>query len=233
MDYFYNDIIMVVANLSLLLFLFGFMVARRRFTHGGNLLLLLIILLSTLGLSDLIFQWNPNLPLILLANSLNIFCALFTLSILCHFSLFAFTRSHLLWESRAYLWLYLPPVIISFLYALSPLMLTGIVQNPLGFRLLFGSGYWAIVICGAALTFAISLLELAILFRPGSADEKAEAGISLAILLLLAHFFNLNLILPFFVYLGTYSSPMPAMLATLLLAYEFIRYNYYSLGNSD
>jgi hypothetical protein len=232
MDYFYNDIIMVAVNLGLLLFLFGYMVARRRFTHGGNLLLLMIILLSTLGLSDLIFQWNPNPLLILLANTLNVFCALFTLTILCHFSLFAFTRSHLLWESRAYLWLYLPSVVISFLYALSPLMLTGIVHNPFGFRLVFSPGYWAVIVCGVALTVAISLLELAILFRPGSADEKAEAGISLAILLLLAHFFNLNLILPFFVYLGSYSSPMPAMLATLLLVYEFIRYNYYSLGTS-
>jgi hypothetical protein len=232
MDYFYNDIIMVAANLVLLLFLFGFMVVRRRFTHGGNLLLLMIILLSTLGFSDLIFQWNPNPLLILLANTLNVFCALFTLTILCHFSLFAFTRSPLLWESRTYRWLYLPSILISFLYALSPLMLTGIVQNSFGFRLLFNSGYWAVIICGLALTLAISLLELAILFRPGSADEKAEAGISLAVLLILAHFFNLNLVLPFFFYLGTYASPMPAMLATLLLVYEFIRYNYYSLGNA-
>lgn len=232
MGYFYNDLVMVAVNLGLLLFLFGFMVARRRFTHGGNLLLLMIILLSTLGFSDLIFQWNPNLPLILLANSLNVFCALFTLSILCHFSFFSFTRSPLLWESRAYLFLYLPSVLISFLYALSPLMLTGIVQNPFGFRLIFGGGYWAIIICGAVLTLAIFLLELAILLRPGSADEKAEAGISLAILLLLSRFFNLNLVLPFFVYLGTFSSPMPTMLATLLLVYEFIRYNYYSLGNT-
>jgi hypothetical protein len=232
MDYFTNDVITVAVNLGLLLFLFGFMVARRRFTHGGNLLLLMIILLSTLGLSDLIFQWNPNPLLILLANTLNVYCALFTLSILCHFSLFSFTRSHLLWESRAYLWLYLPSVVISFFYALSPLMLTGIISNPFGFRLTFGAGYWAVIICGVALTLAICLLELAILFRPGTADDKAEAGISLAILLILAHFFNLNLILPFFIYLGTYASPLPATLATLLLVYEFIRYNYYSLGNA-
>ena len=124
MIYFYQDILLAAINIFLLTFLVGYMIYHQRFTHGGNLLLALIIMLSTAGISDMIFRWNPNPTLILLADSFNVFCFLFTLTILLHFSLFSFTRSVLLRENKFYLLLYFPPVILSFLYALTPLMIS-------------------------------------------------------------------------------------------------------------
>jgi len=230
MNYFYQDMTLGAASLGLLFFLISYMIYQQRFTHGGNLLLALILMLSTTAFSGLVLRWNPNLTLLLLANSINVFCFLFAFTIILHFSLFSFSKSPLLWKSKAYLLLYVPAVILSFVYALSPLMLAGIVQNPFSFQILYAPGYWAIVLAGFAFAGAALLLELFILARGASAAEKRASLLSLLTIVLLFYFYGVDLIRPFFANRSFFPSPLPLTIASFALVYEFIKYHYFSLG---
>lgn len=226
---YYLDLFLFLVNFCLLIYLIGYMIYRRRFTHGGNLLLALIILLSITGLSDIILRWNPNPALILLANAVMVFCFLFGLTIVLHFSLFSFTKSDFLWANELYLFLYLPALILSFTYALTPFMLSGIIHNPFGFWLIYAPGYWIIVILSFGAGLGVAGLELGILLKNISAGENHQAVLSLLIFALLFFYYVSSLVLPFFSRSAYFPSSVILTLAIVLLIYEFVKYHFYSL----
>ncbi|MCU0641004.1 MAG: hypothetical protein MUC35_02820 [Candidatus Margulisbacteria bacterium] len=223
------DAVLATVNLALLLYLVGYMIYRRRFTHGGNLLLGLIMMLAITGFADLFFRYFPNPTVILLANVYLVFCGLWAMTITVHFSLFAFSRARFLWANELYLLLYLPALTVSLLYAATPLMLAGIFYTPLGFRLIYGPAYWAVVILGMSLAAFSFLLELGTLIRNISRGENNQAVISLVILGLLSYYFCYNLLLPFLSRSSVLIGGAPVSLAVAVLIFEFVRYHYVSL----
>jgi hypothetical protein len=228
---FFQDTLMAAFDAGLFLFLIGYMIYRRRFTSGGNLLLALIMVLLLSSLADLAFRWNPDSTIILLANVFLVFCFLFGLTIVVHFSLYSFTKARFLWANELYLLLYLPAVVAALIYAATPLMLTGIVCNPFGFQLTYGPGFWAVAILGLGLALSSFLLEFDMLLKRVSKSENRQALLSLLILGLLAYYYFADLVLPFFSRGAALISPLPVTLAIVILIYEFIKYHYVSLEN--
>jgi hypothetical protein len=229
MDYFYQDMLYFLIGLFFFLFLAGYMIYHRRFPRGGFLLLGLILLLSTASLSDLAFRVNPHPNIVLFADSLNIFCYTLILAILLHYSL-AYSSEKPVWtETKSYLALYLPALIISALYALSPLMVAGIVSGSIGFQLSYNPGYWVIVIYGIFLSLSCVYLNLEHLGRDKSPAEINRSIFLLFTLLLLAYFYNASLILPFLFRTVNFASPLPTSFAIMVLVYAYTKYNYFSL----
>jgi hypothetical protein len=228
---FFWEALLVAVDAGLFLFLAGYMAYRRRFTHGGYLLLALIMILLLSGVAQLAFRWSPEPAVILLANVWQVFCFLCALTIVVHFSLYSFTKAPFLWANELYLLLYLPAVVVALVYAATPLMLAGAVYTPFGCELIYGPGFWAVVVLGLALCLASFLLEFIMLLKRVSASENRQALLSLLILGLLAYYYLADLVLPFFWHDAALISPLPVTLAIAILIYEFIEYHYVSLEN--
>jgi hypothetical protein len=229
MAYFIQDTLYVALSIFLLFFLLGYMALRRRFPKGSPLLFALILLFSCAGLSDLAFRFSPNPVIVLYADSLNLFCFVFSLAILSHFSLLHFSKNPLWTHTKSYLLLYLPALIIAALHILSPLMISGIISGPIGFQLNYNWGYWLIVIYAALFGFHSIALNLIIIVKNPLAAEKNHSIFLLLVLLLSLYFYNSSLILPFLYRMVNFASPLPTTFAVLILTYTFIRYNYFTL----
>jgi len=229
MVYFIQDTLFVALSIFLLFFLLGYMALRHRFPKGSPLLCALILLFSSAGLSDLAFRFSPNPVVVLYADSLNLFCFVFSLAILSHFSLVHFSKNPIWTHSKFYLILYLPALIIAVLHTLSPLMISGIVSGPIGFQLSYNWGYWLIVIYAALFGLHSVLLNLIIIVKNPVAAEKNHSVFLLLVLLLSLYFYNSSLILPFLYRMVNFSSPLPTTFAILILTYTFIRYHYFTL----
>jgi hypothetical protein len=232
MDYFFQDMLYCLISLSSLFCLAGYMIYRRHFPRGGLLLLGLILLLSTAGLSDLVFRVNPHPSIVLFSDSLNVFCYAFALVILLHYSLAYSSQKEVWTEIRSCLVLYLPALVLSSCYALSPFMISGIVSGSIGFQLSYNPGYWVIVIYGIFFSLSCIYLNLGHLGREKPPAEINRAIFLLFTLLLLAYFYNASLILPFLFRTVNFASPLPTSFAVMILAYAYIKYNYFSLENN-
>jgi hypothetical protein len=231
MVYFYQDISYVIISIIFLLFLVGHMLYCRRFQKGSLLLLVLILMLSTAGLSDLAFRWSPRSSVVLCADTLNVLCFVFALAILLHYSLVHFSKNRLWAEVKFYWVLYLPALIISVLHILTPLMIAGVISGPIGYQLSYNSGYWIIVIYGIGFSLLSILLNLGIIAKDTSPSEKNQSIFLLFTHLLLIYFYTSSLILPFLFNLANFVSPLPTTFAIIVLAYAYVKYNYFSLEN--
>ncbi|MFH1347593.1 MAG: hypothetical protein ABIH22_02775 [Candidatus Margulisiibacteriota bacterium] len=229
MAYYYQDISYILGSILLLLFLVGEMLHFRHLPKGGPLLLGLTLLLSTAGLSDLIFRSNPNPTIILFADSLNVFCFTFALAIILNYSLVYFSKNPLWSEKKAYLVLYIPALIISALHALSPMMIKGVLWGPISYQLNYNPGYWIIVAYGISFAFLSILFSLSAARKIQSPSEKNQSLLLVCVLILLTYFYNSSLILPFLFKTVNFASPLPTTFAILLLVYGYIEYNYFSL----
>lgn len=229
MPYFYQDISYVLGSILLLLFLVGEMIHFRRLPKGGPLLLCLILLLSTAGLSDLIFRSNANPTIILFADTLNVFCFTFALAIIFNYSLVYFFKDNFWADARYHILLYVPALVISVMHTLSPTMIKGIVWGPVGYQLNYNPGYWAIVIYGLSLALLSVLLNIGAIGKVKSPSEKNQSILLVCALILLAYFYNSSLVLPFLFQSVNFASPLPTTFAILLLVYGYIEYNYFSL----
>jgi hypothetical protein len=229
MEYFYQDLFYFLIGLAFFFFLAGYMFYRRCFPRGAGLLLGLILLLSTAGLSDLAFRVYPWANLVLLADSVNVFCFTFILAIFLHYSL-AYSAKQTVWtRTKLYLVFYLPALAISGFYALSPVMVGGLITGPLGFQLNYNPGYWIVVLYGLTLTLASIYLNLGHIESSKPAGEKNRSVFLLFTLLLLVYFYNASLILPFLFQTVNFASPLPTTFAVMVLTYAFLKYNYFSL----
>lgn len=229
MSYYYQDTFYVSLGILILLFLLGYMLLRRRFAKGSPLLLSLILLFSTAGISDLVFRWNPRPVAVLYADSLNLFCFVFSLAILAHFSVIHFSRNPAWRETKIYALLYLPALLISALHILTPLMIDGITSGPIGFQLSYNWGYWAVVAYGAVFGLLSAALNIGIILSGPSPREKNHSLFLLFVLILSLYFYNSSLILPFLYRMVNFASPLPTTFAILVLTYAFIKYNFFTL----
>jgi|GEM_PF-1337046 len=229
MKYFYQDILYVSLSVVLLLVLVIHMLARRRFPKGSPLLLGLMLLLSTAGLSDIAFRFNPRPDIVLLADSLNVFCFSFALAIILHFSLAYFSPNQRLTRTKLYLLLYAPALVISGLHALSPLTIHGIISGPIGFQLSYNWGYWIIVAYGVLFGLYSLFLNVDMIFIKKDPAEKNRAAFLVFVLLLIAYFYQSSLIFPFLFRMVNFASPLPTTCAVLVLAYAYIKYRYFTL----
>lgn len=229
MNYYSQDLLYILLGIFFIFVLLGYTIYRRHLPTGGYLLGL-VFLLSLAGLSDMIFRWNPNPSLVLSASSLNVLCFSFSLSIILNYSIVHFFKGKIglkpLW---LFLALYLPALIVASLYAFSPLMISGMLSNPLGFQPIFNSGYWALVFYGVFLFLLSTLLNLILAFKGKSLDEKNQSVFLLFILFLVVYFYSSVLIFPFLYRTVNFASPLPTTFAILVLVYAYIRYGYFSL----
>jgi hypothetical protein len=225
--YFYQDLSYIIISVVFIAYLFGYAEIHRRIPKGFFLLLLLTLLLSTGGLSDMVFRWNPDPTLVILADSLNVFCFSFALTIILHYSALYFYKNDFLAASKGYRWLYLPACLLTFVYILSPLMIKGIVSNPIGFQLKYAPGYWLIVLFGALLGLAALLINFGIVLHSRNENEKNRSLFMLFVLILTLYFYSSVMFLPFLFNAVNFASPLPMTFAVIVLVYAYIKYGYF------
>jgi hypothetical protein len=229
MDYLAQDILYIAMGIVFAMVLLGY-IAYRRHWPGGGYLLALVFLLTTTGLADIIFRWNPNPSVVLLAGSLNVLCFLLNLTILLHYSVENYLKSKIglepLW---LFLILYLPALLVSGIYTLTPLMISGIITSAIGFQPIYGSGYWTLVGYGAALFLLTLHFNIMTLVR-GKLEEKNQSVFLMFVLFLLGYFYCSVLIFPFIYRTVNFASPLPTTFAILVLVYAYIHYHYFSMG---
>ncbi|KPJ68301.1 hypothetical protein AMJ44_06790 [candidate division WOR-1 bacterium DG_54_3] len=231
MIYFYQDIAFVSISILFLFFLAGRMLFFRRFPKGSPFLLGLILIFSTAGLSDLAFRWTLSPTILLSADALNVFCFVFALAILSHYSLTHFFKGGL-WADFKFFWmLYAPALVISALHIFTPLMIDRVFSCSKDLQLCYNSGYWVIVIYGIGFSLLSLLLNFGILAKSKDLHEKNQSIFLLLVLLLLIYFYTSSLILPFFFNIVNFVSPLPTTFAIAVLVYAHIRYHYFSFEN--
>ena len=228
MSYFYQDLFFIICSLIIFIFFLGYLIVRRQF-RGGKLLLGLTFLLSLAGISDMVFRFNPDPNLVVLAEGMNVICFTFVLALLLNYSTVYFYKNPLSLPLKYYLLIYLPALIISVIYIFTPWMVSSITQNPFGFKISYNSGYWAIVLYGILMSICALLFVLITLFRDHDLDDKNEALFMMFILVLLVFFYSSVLILPFISHMVNFASPLPTTFAILALVYSYIAHGYFSL----
>ncbi|MCU0641816.1 MAG: hypothetical protein MUC35_07050 [Candidatus Margulisbacteria bacterium] len=222
--YYYQDLIFTLAGF----FLVGLLAGHALYKKPSYLLIVLTTLFSLAGLTDVIFRYNTDPTTLMLADSTNVFCALFALTILLQFSMQYFCAERVRACARYQLLLYLPALLLTLAYAVTPFMVRGITAGAAGFRLTYNDGYWAVLVFGAiclALTAAISIY-LAI-ERP-EVRERERAAFLLFALGLFAYYYTVVLALPFLVRAPNFASPLPLTCATLVLVYACVKYEHFS-----
>lgn len=229
MPYFLEDIIIVSASVLISLFFLGYLLFRGQLLNG-LLLLVFVTLLSISGFSDAVFRFNPHPNLVVMADGLNIFCFTIELAILLHFSTVYFIKKPSQTPLPLDAVIYLPAVIISALYSLSPLMVSGVTANTTGFQMNYNPGYWTIVVYGAVMAIISLIFIFITLLRDPDAEDRNEVLFLLLVLILMIFFYGSVLVVPFLYNFINFVSPMPIVFAVLALVYSYISHGYFSLG---
>lgn len=220
MNYWQQDLIYFGLSVLLTAGLLFYLSARRSLAAGW-LAVLLALLLTAAGLADMIFMWNSSTTAVLLADSVNVFCFLFSLTIFAHYSLAYFFPG----GRPVRLWLYLPALAAALLYFFSPWLVRGIVQNYyLGFRLDYAPGFWLLPLFGVLLGGLALVLNFMILFSNRGEAAKNRSIFLLFVMFLVLFFFTACLILPFLAGTVNFASPLPLALAILVVVYACARY---------
>jgi len=218
--YFYQDLISVLLGIALL----GLMLIRAMWKRSSYLLLFLVFLLSLAGLTDALFRWNPSSLIVLLADSINVFCYFLGLGVFLHYSILFARREGI---GKGYYLIYLPGLILAFLYVLTPLMVKGITRSFLGFQLSYAQGYYWLIIYGLIYFILILLFNGRVILSSLGGKEKEESFYLLFSFFLFFYFYSSVIIFPFLYGLVNFASPLPVALAALVLVYAHLRYNYF------
>jgi hypothetical protein len=215
MNYFQQDLIYLVLCVLLAAGLPSYLAARRSLA-GGWPAVLLVLLLTIAGLADLIFQSNPGTAVVLLADAVNVFCFLFSLTIFAHYSLVYFFPG----LRRVSRWLYAPALALALLYFLSPWLVRGIVQNSyLGFRLDYAPGFWLLPVFGVLFGGGVLALNCLIIFSDRAPADKDRSLYLIFVLFLALFFFHACLILPFLAGTVNFASTLTLALAIGVIVY--------------
>ncbi len=231
MNYFFvEDLFAIIASAIIFLFFLGYILYKRQFS-SGKLLLALVLLLSLSGLADMVFRFNGNPNMVVLADGLNVVCFTLILALMLDYSTLYFFRNPLAMPWINFILIYLPPIAISLIYILTPWMVSGITQNVgLGFKLSYSGGYWWLLVYGAVM-FSLSLIFILIdLWRDPDSEDRNESLFILFILILLGYFYCSVIIFPFWLKMVNFASPLPTTFASLALAYSYIVHGYFALN---
>ena len=218
------------------LFAFGFCViltvgfpvylAARRSLAGGWPAVLLVLLLTISGAADLAFKCNAGTSVVLLADSVNVFCFLVSLTVCAQYSLVYFLPGPL----RGRRWLYLPALVLAALYFFTPWFVRGIVQNDyLGFRLTYAPGFWLLPLFGLLAAGLALALNFAALFSRRAPAAKDRAIFFLFVLFLALFFYGASLIMPFLAGTVNFASPLPVAMAITVVVYSCARYGLFMM----
>jgi hypothetical protein len=203
---------------------FPIFLAARGLLAGGRAAVLLVLLLTIAGAADLAFKDNSSTALVLLADGVNVFCFLFCQALFLHFSFAYFFPGPL----RGRRWLYLLPLALALLYFFSPWLVSGIVRNAyLGFRLNYAPGFWLLPLFGALAGGLALALNFAVLFLHREPAAKDRAIALLLVMFLALFFFSASLIIPFLAGTVNFASPLPVLLALLVIVYTCARYGFF------
>lgn len=212
--YFYQDLFYILAGF----FFVGLVAGYSLFKKPSYLLVGQTLLLSLAGLTDAIFRYNSDPVILLLAGSGNVlFCAL-TLTI---FLLYA-------WPSCPQKLIYLPAVLITAAYALTPWLVRGITSGAYGFELEYAPGYWLLIGFVALCVLLAVAFSLQVVMKSEHAKERERALLLLFALLLSAYYYGSALVVPFFVAGANIASPLPLTFAAMVMAYSCIKYGYFA-----
>jgi len=231
MNYFFaEDLFSIIASGLVFFFFLGYLIYRGQFSNG-KLLLGLVFLLSLSGLSDMVFRFNSNANMVVLADGLNVVCYTLVLALILDYSTVYFFSNPLAMPWINFILIYLPPIFISAVYILTPWMVSGITQNKgIGFNLSYNSGYWVLLAYGAIM-FLLSLAFVLIdLWRDPDSEDRSESLFTLFILVLLGYFYCSVIIFPFWLKMVNFASPLPTTFAGLALVYSYIVYGYFALN---
>ncbi len=228
MVYFMQDIFSYLASALVFFALLAYAIYKKR--SNLQLLLASVFLMSSAALSDMLFRWNPNPNIVVLADGMNVFCYSFIMAIMLHFSVVYFFKNTIpSLPSRFYLALYLPPLVLSAVYILTPFMVTGIIHNPTGFKLNYGGSYWVLIAYGMALAALSLLFILWILLEDRDPEERNQTIFVLFVLILVSYFYSSALIFPFLNNLVNFASPLPMTFGILIMVYCYFVHGYFAI----
>ncbi len=223
MSYLQQDLVFLILGMLLSTVLVYQLVMRRRLGAGWPAVLL-AVLLTLAGAAELVFQRTTDTALIMLADAVNVFCLLFSLTVFVHYSL-AYAAAGL---RVVRLWFYLPALLLSLLYFLTPWLVGGIVMIPyLGFRLDYAPGFWLLPLYGALAAVLVLALNFTTIFSLREAAAKDRALYLIFVFFLAAFFFSSSLLMPFLIGTVNFSSTLPLLLAIAVIFFSCLRSGYF------
>ncbi len=222
MNYFQQDLVFLAlcAVLSAYLPLF---LAPRHLLGRGWPAILLMVLLTLAGAAELVFQGYPDPALILLADAVNVFCFLLSLTVLAHYSII-YTSAGL---RPVRLWFYLPALLLALVYFLTPWLVRGVARSYLGFRLDYALAFWLLPLFGLLAALLVLGLNFTTIFSLQKAAVKDRSLYLIFVLFLVLFFFSSSLLMPFLAGTVNFSSTLPLALAVLVIFYSCAHNGYF------
>lgn len=222
MNYFLQDLVSLGLCAVLAAALPLFLIARRELGRGWPAVLL-ALLLTLAGAADLVFQRNAGTALVLLADAVNVFCFLVSLTVFVHYSV-DYAAAGL----RPFrLWSYLPALFLALFYFLTPWLVRGIAQSYLGFRLDYAAGFWLLPLFGLLAAGLVVALNFTTIFSLQKEAIKDRSLYLLFVMFLVLFFFSSSLLMPFLIGTVNFSSVLPLALALLVIFYTCAHNGYF------
>ncbi len=222
MNYFQQDVVFLAVCGALCVVLFVFLASRQLLGRGWPALAL-SFLLTVAGAAGLVFQYRPGTALILLADAVNVFCYLFSLTLFVHYSI-VYSSAGL---RRARLWFYLPALALALVYFLTPWLVSGVSQSFLGFRLAYAPAFWLVPAFGLLAVLLALVLNFRTIFSLQPEAVKDRSLYLLFVLFLVCFFFSSCLLMPFLAGTVNFSSTLPLALAVLVVFYACAHNGYF------
>jgi hypothetical protein len=191
-------------------------------------LVALTAVLSLAGLTDVFQVYSNNPVLILLADSGDVCCSLFSLTFFLQFALLCRPRRGAAWSPRTNALFFLPGLLLALVYAFTPLLIGGITSGAYGFKLTYQPGFWLLVLALAGGFLAVSGLTLREIISPPDLECRRRALVLVFAFLLAAYYYGTVLVLPFLYGTSNFASPLPLSCAALVLIYVNIKYGYFT-----
>ncbi len=223
MNYFQQDVVFLVVCVVTALALPVYLAARGLLGRGWPAYLLMI-LLTLAGAADLVFLHNAGTTPLLLADSVNVFCYLFSLTLFAHYSLI-YSAARL---RPVRLWFYLPALLLSLCYFLTPWLVGGVIRSPsFGFRLAYEPAFWLLPLFGLLAALLVVALSCATVFSLQKEAVKDRSLYLIFVLFLTLFFFSSSLLMPFLAGTVNFSSTLPLALALLVIFYSSAHNGYF------
>jgi hypothetical protein len=222
--YLFQDLCYLLAGLFLTGLVFGYAF----FKQPCFRLVTLTILFLLAGVTDVLQVYGVDPTQLLLTDSVNVACALFSLTFFLQFSLLGRSDQRSVWPTRVNALFFLPALLLAMVYTLTPLLIGGITTGANGFRLDYQPGFWLLVLALAGGALMVLWFVWREFSQAGEGKARERAVILLFSFLLAAYFYGTGLILPFLAETGQFASPLPLTFAALVLVYANVKYGYFS-----
>jgi hypothetical protein len=212
--YYYQDIFYILVGFLFTALLAGYSFFRK----PCSALVWLSLLLSLTGVADAICHYTAVPVVLLLAESGLVLCCTLALTIFLRFVL----------PSLPPKLIYLPALLLTAAYALTPWLVRGITAGAYGFELKYAPGYWLLIGFVALYALLTVLFSLPVVKRSAQAGGRDQSLLLLFVLGLCVFYYGSALVVPFFYAAGNIASPLPLTFAVMLLVYSCLKYGYFA-----